>query len=573
MAQTPSDPSYTHHNDEVDLVDYLKVILARKWVVIIVTSLCVVGAFIYKQLEPPVPQQYEAKATLLVKPPPLRSDLLPKFSSQIYQRLAEAQDLKKAVLDSLFARTGQMVTLEALDSALNVLVVSRQEGAQESGSILLDFKVTSKDTLYLHPVLVSKVWATLFLEKNRGFTSNEAVGSYSYINEQYLQVKRNLEDAEEALTDFQKKNNLAALKLEWDAVNGKLTEYQTTYVNIDIQLRDLENGLRETERAIASYEMPDGTWVGSLILENAPKPTKLNLTTGQKSVLNAVVQARQNLFQIKEKIRLFQLENPINLEANILADQHTKLIAYLNELSQLNVDAGAVHQALQDHKKENWSAVDLPTESGITEAGIRELVALKTGYNLPNTRQKYVLDEIERIKNETDSLNHVHSKHVQILENLTEAFKVASENHQVFLAQYTALKKRRSELVISLSTLKPDVLFHRREITNLMKRVKTLQHQIAMLETRQVRLTREQGLYQANFEKFAKLLEDARIAKAAQPEDIKLVAVPVGLQALPKESKSLSLALAAIVGVILSVFVAFFIEYWVQAQKRLQVDA
>ena len=572
MAQNPPNQTQVAYNDEVDLVEYVKVILARKWVVIIGTLLCILGGGIYKWLEPPIPQSYRATATLLVVPPPTKSELLPNFSSQIYQRLAEAQDLKKDVVDAIASQMDIPLSASALDGALMVQIVSRQEGVLENGPILLDFNVTLQDTSRLHPVLVANKWATLFVNKNRGFTSREAVGSYSYINDQYLNVKENLENIEDELSEFNKNNNLEGLKLEWNAKNSKSTEHQTTFFNLNFQLRTLRNDLAETDRAIAAQEMSNGTWLGDLALGNTQAPERINLTDSQKSIMQAVVQARSNFFLIKEKVRNFHLQNHMTLNESIIADKRAKMVAYLSELSQLHIDAGAVQQVLEDHQAESWPAIDLSAMS-ITEAGIRELTSLNIGYNLPKTRQRYVRDEIDRLKNEVDSLNQVHSKHSMMLEHLNSQLNLASENYQIFFAQYTALKKRRSELTVSMSRLKPEVMFHQQEITLLLKEIAALQTRIATLETQQVRLMREKGIYQATFDKFAKLLEDARIAKAAQPEDIKIVATAIGLHALPQETKGLSIFLIAIIGGGLSVFAAFFIEYWVQAKQRLQATS
>ncbi|MBI2951919.1 hypothetical protein HYY27_07490 [bacterium] len=74
-------------------------------------------------------------------------------------------------------------------------------------------------------------------------------------------------------------------------------------------------------------------------------------------------------------------------------------------------------------------------------------------------------------------------------------------------------------------------------------------------------------MYKSSFDRFAKLAEDARVAKAGEAADLRVVMRAVEATPLtPKESNTILLAGA--VGLMASAFLAFLIEYVEKARQR-----
>lgn len=569
MSQNPPNQPYVEFEDEIDLVDYIKVVLKRKWIIIVGTILIALGSVGYQWMQGQAPQKYEAKASLLIIPPPVKSDLLPKFSTGVYQTLAEAQDLKLSIIDSLNAIQSGLPRFSprALDGVLSTSLVSQGENSP----FLMDFVVTTSDTVKKHPVQIANIWATQFVKKNQGINSSEAGGSYEFISDQYDIAKQNLESTEDAMAKFNRGNDLETLRIEWTTKHSKLIEYQTEYFNSDLQLRKLENSLAEIENSLSAQETSDGVWLGAEELLDTPVP-EANLRDDQLRVRQAVVHVRDRYFSLSKKIRQYQLENGLLLEESVLSNKRAKLIAYLSDLSQLRIDAGAVGQALQDNGDEKRLGVELPALSSATENGLRELVSLKMGYNLLDMRYQLLQREIFRLHNEVDSLSLAHSRKTKVLDSLNTQFNLESQNYQIFESQYSTLKKRVNSLKLSISELQPEVSFLREEIPKLLKDTGMLKSRLTVLETQQSRLTRELEIYRTTFDKFAELLEDARIANAAQPEDIKIVARAVSLTLLPHEPRGLSVLLAAAAGLVVSTVATFLMEFFDRAKERLSTD-
>ena len=66
------------------------------------------------------------------------------------------------------------------------------------------------------------------------------------------------------------------------------------------------------------------------------------------------------------------------------------------------------------------------------------------------------------------------------------------------------------------------------------------------------------------------MLEDARVARAGQPSDLKIVALAVESEVVPDEASRNVVTLAFGIGLLLFIFVAFFLEYMEKAKVRLR---
>ena len=109
---------------EIELIDYIEVVLKRKWLIAPATLAGLAGGW-FIQADPP-PIRYEAAVLLMVKP--LASAAVgtevavPSLSSQFYHSLGLADDLKQALIDSL----GLGGRISSLDGMLDVENVDRQ---------------------------------------------------------------------------------------------------------------------------------------------------------------------------------------------------------------------------------------------------------------------------------------------------------------------------------------------------------------------------------------------------------------------------------------------------------------
>ena len=113
--------------DEIDLIDYIKVLVKRRWVILGVTLTSFIGTILYNRTLPPPAQVYEATASLLIIPPPVKSELISNLSVSVYQVLAEAQDLKENLIDelSLINDGVRLVPISSLNGMMRTTLISQ----------------------------------------------------------------------------------------------------------------------------------------------------------------------------------------------------------------------------------------------------------------------------------------------------------------------------------------------------------------------------------------------------------------------------------------------------------------
>lgn len=563
-APRSGDPYY---EDEIDLADYLKVLIKRKWLIAAGTVLCTLAAVVYQTTKVSPPTEYKATSTLMVMPPVVKTELSPpQYSLEVYQALAMAEDLMAAIVDSLSLTggSGQRLTIPDLSAALEAQVLAK------GGSSLMEFSVSSRDTTRLPPVKVVNTWAHLFVRKNDGIAYREVVGSSDYIMEQYRTAEAKLEEAQQVLNAFDRRFDLAAMRTELEAHTKKLTEYQNACVEDSLQMATDT----ETQLALKAYllaqETPAGDWIGSLDVQNVAGDAGVE---GEDQITRAVAQARDRLRTLKEQSTAYRNAHDPGLTRKRLDSMQQQLLGYLSQLSSLEVDAASVAESLRETGAgSNDARRDLPSVVGASESVIRELASLQMGANLLKPRQQYLLKEAEALKGRIDSLEVVTAENEEELARIDAKLSVAAEVHRQFADEYLSARKQADSLMLAISRRQPKLAHETETAAALAQKVRGMRGELAALEAKRARLARNVELIGSSYNRFAQLAEDARIAKAERPSDLKVAAMAVVAKPVSQEKGRQVVVLAAAAGLVLSVFLAFFLEYLGKARERLAVE-
>lgn len=579
MDRSPADPSdrsypperYADYDDEIDLADYIRVIIKRKWLIIIGTLLCFFLGIAYSSTKK---QAYEARASLLVIPPPYKTELAPPtFSMDVYEELSKAQDLRQAIIDSLelYDKEGKKLTISGVDGLLKTELV-QATGAPQSGpgSSLMHLIVTSVDTVLLPPVKIANKWAELFVEKNSGINSQETGGSYDFIRKQYIIARDTLQALEDTMMVFNRRHNIDILKADLVPTNAKLSEYQTDMVNMSLELNSLEETLTSQEKYLLAVETNLGEWVGALDIKEFGGINRRILDHDQRRILDTTVRTRDIVQELREQVRNFEDDKDLSLMKEDLLLKRSTLVTYMNELSRITVDMSSVSQILQEIKQDGEHTLGGPGTivETLPAETLREFASIHLGYNLLIPRHKYLVIETERLKAETDSLENLYTDNTLELALLQEKLTTAEQSYQSLLAQYRETKSQINSLKLSINTMRPKVKYQKAERRNLEDKTKSLVTKIANLELERARLDRDITVYKSTFDKFAGLLENARVAKANQSSDIKIVARAV--DAVGLSSKLLiTISIFGVGGGFCALFLAFVLEYVEKARSRM----
>lgn len=587
---------------EVELIDYINVILKRKWLIAAGTLVCILAAAVYS-LARKSPTLYEAKASLLVIPPPFKADLTPpSLSVYAYEQLARAQDLEQAVIDSLGLKTvdGKPYEIASLDGMLKVEVVketaSGSQAAPASPLITLSVKSDSSEL----SVRVVNVWADLFVRRNSGLSSRAVSGSYDFILNQYDTAKKRLEEAEDAFLRFKTDNPQVALSNERTSEAAKLNELQVAHTNLRASLKAKEDSLKSQMDFLAAVEIK-GKWIGAFVEEGKPLSFE-GLTEEQRDMRRLVINTQQELLRAERELREFNEEHRVDLLKAEVDKKAQTLTAHQTELVTIGLSRKVTQTALEQADKQLqqqspvlvlskaitddalWQKArngapspedvkkleDLKLRSEqinpVYEELMKKKAALQLEYDSYAPKEIVLKEEIEKLKKEFPALREKLQKEERQQADLTKRAEVERAALNAFLERYTAVKSGVERLRLEVATARDNLASLQSAVEISRSRVLSLDDHINLLQLEQARRERDLGILKSTFDRFAKLAEDARIAKAGESSDVRVVARAVEAPPLPSKGQN-TVILAGAVGLMVSTFLAFLIEYVEKARQ------
>jgi chromosome segregation ATPase len=259
------------------------------------------------------------------------------------------------------------------------------------------------------------------------------------------------------------------------------------------------------------------------------------------------------------------------LEEDLKLKRNT-FVAYLNELSRMKVDVPSVALILGELKENNVKTPTSITVEKLSPEVLREFMSLDRGYNLLAPRQKYLALEVDRLKAEIDSLENIFTDEILELSLMQEKLATAEQSYQALLIQYRDTKSQINTLKLTINKLRPQVEYQEKERDVLEMKTKDLAAKVANLELERNRLSQNIIVYTSTFDKFAGLLENARVAKANQPSDVKIVARAVEVAGLPFKFLT-TVFVFGMIGGFGALFLAFFLEYVEKARSQMDETA
>lgn len=309
--------------DEIDLRQYLEVLVRRwKWIVALALIAALTAAVISFFVLQPV---YEAKALVLITSPRYQLRFDPRLetvsdietASKAYPSLAMSDDLLQAVLDALNPPLPESEhKLQALRGRLNA-----SAGADPS---LLELKVSNGDAQ--RAADIANTWAEQYVEY-----VNELYGRRSedvvFFGAQLEAAGSALDAAEEALVDYEARNQELVLQARLDAKQLALSDYLTVAHKLDLVVGDARALRRQLEGQPASAPATLGDDLAALLLEiqGLSRYTELPLqlqVTGGASLSNRTVGEQARLLGdliTTSEARLAEIEEQVEaLSAEML---------------------------------------------------------------------------------------------------------------------------------------------------------------------------------------------------------------------------------------------------------------
>ena len=228
---------------EIELYDYIEVLLKYKWFILAVTVVC--GGFGWTFQPAPPPTLYEADVVLMIKHLPTSQTSgdytdIPSVSqtSGFFQALALADDLKQALIDSLNLR----IPLSGMDGLLQVQVL-------DPG---IRLAVRSNDPTL--PIPLVNTWAALFVARNGDLTLEEAGSYYDWVEDQYDIALAKLDCTEAELRRFRTQNAIGFLVIQRAALDTAVIAQNRRQINTRSQIEQLDLELQGMGLLLSSLD-------------------------------------------------------------------------------------------------------------------------------------------------------------------------------------------------------------------------------------------------------------------------------------------------------------------------------
>jgi uncharacterized protein involved in exopolysaccharide biosynthesis len=228
--------------EEIDLREYINVLLKRKGIIILIFLIAVITAALvsYFYLKP----VYEASTILMISKPKYQVELEPKiqtqFTSEIsiatYESLIKDREIEQKVIDKLDLNQPPyeftpdnlkgMISIESLKNT-NLIKMNLQAGEPK----------LAKD--------IANVWASLFVEKNKDLNLQESKEAQGFIEEQLQISDQSLAKIEEEIRKFNEINKIEIVENEIKGKAAKILNYDLRLADIKLSLQKEKAGKQE----------------------------------------------------------------------------------------------------------------------------------------------------------------------------------------------------------------------------------------------------------------------------------------------------------------------------------------
>jgi succinoglycan biosynthesis transport protein ExoP len=262
--------------DEIDLRVYINVLIRYWWLIVGLTVAAGIVAFVVGLLQP---AQYQATAVVVVTRPLYQFQLAPGIQN-LPEGAAGTQILSgKAALDLAVSDAMIQDLLDQMGSDLpsneRSLVPMRAmlKATQGGDATIIRLTVTNRD-----PQRVSKIantWASLYVRQVNDLYGQSAE-QLKFFESQLAQAKGDLDAADQALVDFQKRNDAAILQAQLTAKQNALANY----LSLNESLKLLLQNVRSLQDQLARQPANDPSTLGDDLSTLALQVNALNAQSG-----------------------------------------------------------------------------------------------------------------------------------------------------------------------------------------------------------------------------------------------------------------------------------------------------
>ena len=508
---------------EIELYDYIEVLLKYKWFILAVTVVC--GGFGWTFRPAPPPTLYEADVVLMIKHLPTSQTSgdytdIPSVSqtSGFFQALALADDLKQALIDSLNLR----IPLSGMDGLLQVQVL-------DPG---IRLAVRSNDPTL--PIPLVNTWAALFVARNGDLTLEEAGSYYDWVEDQYDIALAKLDCTEAELRRFRTQSAIGFLVIQRAALDTAVIAQNRRQINTRSQIEQLDLELQGMGLKLSSLD----SQLFRRLAQMDAQPT-----------INKVLLAQAYIdSQIMISLQQYDAKHDVAAIMNQMRDDEG--IRIVPRISNLE-------QELSNHEPVLGGVLN-PTYVALSD----QLLEARLQY----AELKPKLVEEEKSSQEQDAEGNTRTSADAL--TILQRRKLIIDQHLLSAEKYSQSIVVMDSITVQEEILKRQMEYHHRQFLSLSDSLDAIKGELANRTQYEQRLVRDRDNYNNTIARFSKLLEEARIVWEKSAGDMRVLTRALEVRPILQDRDQHRATIAIGAGLLLSTFGSLLIEYVRQARRR-----
>ncbi len=556
---------------EINLKSYFDVILKRKKFILYLFLICIVITSFVTLL---LPKVYSASASIMVTPSRVRSVLSPVQSSldpekttqggYVEQKPTISIPTHKALLKSntvLERVMNKLKTEGKLDKDLTLEELSKKldvEGTKETNVLQL----AVKDNYPYRAKDIVNTWAREYALYSMELITGEVKGSGEFVFDQFDLSRENLVKAEQAAREFDVKERLSLMEIELKENQSQLDAHYAKVCNLEFTLKEKKSRLQKTKEDIAAMTK-NGFWLGTFDVRAIDDISFIDqgLNDSQKALRQEALKAKLEFEESRKKrdsfvndSRIYILKDEVTAKKQELLNDKSLLskVKQLGESTKVNLKSKGNLNKLENFKG--------PIAENLSDLTMWEILSLAEGYNFFETQGKFLEMKLQQEQTELKALEKTLTEYEEKLKTLNETFERAQANYNFYLEMLKALENGRNSLQMEIANTEFELSYSRDLAKKLEDQVMTLKIAINEKKVRFTELNRQLQICQETYNHLSSKIEEARIAKAMELGEVKVVSLAFEPKYPVWPRKRQILAVAGVTSLILGVFAAFFLE-------------
>ncbi len=523
--------------EEIDLREYINVLIKRKWLIICILILALLAAGIvsFFILDP----VYEATATLLFHKPRYEVTLEPKIRTQAsqdisletYEHLIKDKDIEERIIEELnLKQPPYEMTFLNLNKMLSVNLIK--------DSNLIQMKMTSAD-----PELAQKIvnlWADLYVEKNQNIFQKDNERASLFIEDQLNKADEELIKTDDEIRQFNSTNRIDMLQKEINQITDETILNQSRVDNLKIYLN------MEKNKSIRLWQQ----LIQSRLVYFQSRKANLELITAQQK--NQFTKVSDLLSGLEEKTVLSKsmIEDPYLQEIfQTLLDQEA-LSLYQLKVSSEEINPIYVQLTEHSHSLE----MDIVNNEAEIEAVNRILAFLSEEIITVNQffqEDIGAMSSLDIINQINDSLIRVSMNDINLEIKMIDDRNMEGDKSHSILSSIELIESMENEIA---------QLDH--SIREARVKIVSLKDDLANESLIKTRLERKYENEKSIYDILTQKNEETKIALSAESTNLEVAKYAFVPETPIKPNKKLNLAIAGVMGLFLGIFIAFFMEFW-----------